>query len=99
MAFTAPYSTGMASSQPVAMAHRVPSARKNSSSSSVTSSHRPAAAQSGPPQGSCASTDSRKISTLPPVSRPKPAAKWEIYWVVRFTGRACISPTDRGAIR
>lgn len=49
MKFTAPYSTGMASSQPVAMAHRVPSARKNSSSSSVTSSHRPAAAQSGPP--------------------------------------------------
>ena len=81
------------------MAHRAPSDRKNSSSSSVSSSHCPNADQSTMPKGSCASTDSRKISRFPAVSRPKPARKWEKYWVVRLTGRACIMPTERGVIR
>ena len=89
----------MASSQPVAMAHRVPRDRKNSSSSSVTSSHRPSAAQSTLPEGIIASADSRKISRFPAVNRPKPLRKWVKNWDVRVTGRVCISPTARGVIR
>ena len=99
MAFTAPYSTGMASSQPVAMAHREASAKKNSSISSVSSSHAPSMAQSTQLRPAQQAALSRKMNTLPTVSIPSPAMLWLRNCSVRVTGSACSRPTARVVIR